>query len=64
MKDNTDRFHMILTGDSNQNQIGNLLIKGILCEKLLDVKFDHKLSFDQNMKSCGKKSKSKIKRVS
>ena len=55
---------MILTGDSNQNQIGNLLIKGILCEKLLDVKFDHKLSFDKNMKSCGKKSKSKIKRVS
>ena len=54
MKDNTDKFHLILsTGDSNQIQIRNSLIKGFLCEKLFSVKFDHKLAFDQNVKSSG-----------
>ena len=51
MKDKIDRFYLILnTRDSNQIQIGNSLIRGILCEKLLHVKFDHKLAFDQNIK--------------
>ena len=62
MKDNTDRFYLILsTGVSNQTKIENSLIKGILCEKLFDVKFDHKLTFDQNFKSFGKKAKAKLK---
>ena len=62
MKDNTNRFHLILsTGDSNQIQIGNSLIKDILCEKLLGFKFDHKLTFDQNVKSFGKKAIAKLK---
>ena len=55
MKDNTDKFHLILTTrDSNQIQIGNSLITGSLCEKLFSVKFDHKLAFDQNIKSSNK----------
>ena len=55
MKDNTDKFHLILTTrDSNQIQIGNSLITGSLCEKLFSVKFDHKLAFDQNIKSSSK----------
>ena len=54
IKDNTDKFHLIFsTRDSNQIQIGNSVIKGSLCEKLLIVKFDHKLAFDQNVKSSG-----------
>ena len=54
MKDNTDKFHLILsTRDSNQIQIGNSVIKGSLCEKLFSVKFDPKLAFDQNIKSSG-----------
>ena len=65
LKDNIDRFHLILgTEDSNQIQTVNSLIKGILCEKLLGVKFDHKLAFDRNIKSFCKKGKSKIKGVS
>ena len=65
LKDNIDRFHLILgTEDSNQIQTVNSLIKGILCEKLLGVKFDHKLAFDRNVKSFCKKGKSKIKGVS
>ena len=42
-------------------QIGNSLIKGILCEKLFGVKFDHKLAFDQNVKSFCEKAKAKLK---
>ena len=42
MNSNTDRIHLRLsTGDSNQIQIRNSLIKGILCQKLLRVIFDH-----------------------
>ena len=53
---------MILsTGDSSQIQIGNSLIKGILCEKLSGVKFDHKFAFGQNVKSICKKAKAKLK---
>ena len=35
-------FNGLSTGDSNQIQIENSLIKSILCEKLLGVKSDHK----------------------
>ena len=62
MKENKVKIHLILKkGDSNQIRIGNLLIKGILCEKLFGVKFDHKLALDQNVKSFGKKVKAKLK---
>ena len=37
------------------------MIKGILCEKLFGVKFDHKLLFDQNVTSFCKKAKAKLK---
>ena len=47
IKDNTEKCHLMLSaGDSNQIQIGNSLIKGSLCEKILCVKFDDKLTFD------------------
>ena len=36
-------------------------IKDIRCEKLFVVKSDHKLTFDQNVKSFGKKAKAKLK---
>ena len=62
MKDNTVKFHLILsTGDSSQIQVGNSLIKGILCEKLFGVIFDHKLAFGQNVKSICKKAKVNLK---
>ena len=62
MKYNTDRFHLILSrGDSNQIKLGNSLIKGILYEKFLGVKFDHKVAFDQNVKIICKKATVKLK---
>ena len=62
MKENTDRFHLILSaGDSNRTQIRNSSIKGVLCVKLLGVKFDHKWVFGQNVKSICKKAKAKLK---
>ena len=52
MKGNTEKCHLMLSaGDSNQIQIENSLIKGSLCEKILGVKFDDKLTFDQHFKS-------------
>ena len=56
MKHNAYRFHLILsTGDLNS------LIKGILCEKFLDTKSDHKLAFDQNVNIFNEKAKAKLK---
>ena len=55
---------MLSTEDSNQIQIGNSLIENSLCEKVLGVKLDYKLTFDQHVKSLCKKSKCKIKSVS
>ena len=51
----------IKQGDSNQIQVGNSLIKGGLCEKLLGVKFDHKSSFIQYVKSLCKRVNAKLK---
>ena len=59
MKSNTCECHLILlilhTEVSNQIQIESSLIKSSLCEKLLDVEFDHQLTFDQHVKSSCKK---------
>ena len=51
---------MFSTGDSNQTQIENSLIKDSPCEKLLDVKFDHKLTFDQYVNNLCKKANAKL----
>lgn len=62
MKGDTKKCQLKLsTGDSNQIQIENSLIKHSLCEKLLGVKFDYKLTFDQRVKSLGKKANAKLK---
>ena len=39
----------------------NALIKGILCEKFLDIKFDHKLAFDRNANIFSEKARAKLK---
>ena len=59
MKGNTDMIYFRLsTGDSNQIQIENSSIKGILCEwKAISLSFN----FDQNAKSFCKKAEAKLK---
>ena len=49
------------TGDSNQLEMGNSLIKVSLCEKFLGVKFDYKLTFAYQVKSLCKKANTKLK---
>ena len=45
------------------NQTGNALIKGSLCEELLDVKFDNKSTLDRHFKSSYKKANTQLKVV-
>ena len=62
IKYNTDRFQLRLsTEDSNQIQTGNSLIKGILYEKFLGIRFDNNLGFDQNVKSFCENAETKVK---
>ena len=65
MKDNAYKCLLIVlilrARDSNQIQIENSFIKSYLSEKRLGVKFDHQLSFDQQVKSLCKKGNAKLK---
>ena len=55
MKENVYKCQLILlilrARDSKQIPIGNSLIKSSLPEKLLGIKSDHQLTFDQHVKS-------------
>ena len=56
MKGNTDKYHLIMsTKNTPELQIGDSLIK-TSSEKLLGVKIDYKLTFDENVKSLCKKA--------
>ena len=56
MKGNTDKCHLIMSANSaTELQIGDSLIKTSNCEKLLGVKIDYKLTFDEHVNSLCKK---------
>ena len=62
MKGNTDKFHLIMsTENAPELQIGDLLIKTRSSEKLLGVKIDYKLTFDEHVKSLCKKANNKLR---
>ena len=62
MKGNTDKFHLIMsTENAPELQIGDLLIKTRNSEKLLGVKIDYKLTFDEHVKSLCKKTNNKLR---
>ena len=62
MKGNTYKCHLIRsTENAPELQIDDSLIKASSCEKLLGVKIDYKLTFDEHVKSLCKKENKKLR---
>ena len=52
MKGNTEKCHLIMSTDKSVNfQLVDSLIERSDCEKMLWVKTDYKLNFDEHMKT-------------
>ena len=50
MKENTDICHLIMsTNNTPELKVGDPLIKTSTCEKLLGVKINYKLTFDNHV---------------
>ena len=59
MKSNADKCHLLLSTNNASNiKIGNIDISN--SEKLLGVKFDYKLTFDDHISELCKKASRKI----
>ena len=62
MQGNSGNCHLILsTNEPAQIQNGESLIESTNCEKLLRVKMDSKLSFDNHIKTICKKASNKLR---
>ena len=62
MKGNTEKCHLIMSTDQSLNfQLGGLLIEISDCEKMLGVKIDYKLNFDEHVKTLCSKSNNKLR---
>ena len=62
MKGNTDKCHLIMsTINKPELEVADSLIKTSTCEKLLDVKIDYKLIFDNHVTSLCKKANNKLR---
>ena len=62
---NADKYHLLVsTNNTVKINIGNFEITNSKSEKLLGVKFDHKLSFDDHISEPCKKASSKIHALS
>ena len=62
MKGNTDKCHLIMSTNSNPEiQVGDSLIKASDCEKLLGLKIDYKLNFDNHVNGLCKKANNKLR---
>ena len=65
MKINVDICHLLVsTNNTAKIKIGNFDITNSKSEKLLGVKFDHKLSFDDHISEICKKASGKIHALS
>jgi len=61
MKSNADKCHLLIsTNKPTKIKIGDFDITNSKCEKLLGVKFDHNLSFDDHITELCKKASRKI----
>ena len=62
MKGNTDKCHLIMcTINKPELKVADSLIKTSTCEKLLDVKIDYKLIFDNHVTNLCKKASNKLR---
>ena len=65
MKINADKCHLLVsTNNTVKIKIGNFDITNSKRKKLLRVKFDHKLSFDDHISELSKKTSRKIHALS
>ena len=56
MKGNTDKFHLLLSrNESSEIHIGDSIIDGSTCKKLLGIKTDSKLCFDDHIQDLRNK---------
>ena len=62
MEGNTDKCHLIMsTNNDPEIQVGESLIKASDCEKLLGLRTDYKLNFDNRVNSLCKKANNKLR---
>ena len=62
MKGNTDKCHLVLSKDeSSEIHIGDSIIKSSTCEKLLGIKIDSKLRFDDHIQDLCNKANRKLR---
>ena len=62
MKGNTEKCHLITsTNNTPELKVGDSLIKTSTCEKLLGVKIDYKLTFDNHVANLCKKANNKLR---
>ena len=61
MKGNIDKCHLIMsTNNITELKVADSLIKTSTCEKLLSVKIDYKLTFDNHLSNLCKKANNKL----
>ena len=61
MKANPDKFHLLLTDTDCQGmEVCNEKIENSFCEKLLGIKIDTKLKFEEHVETLCKKASQKI----
>ena len=62
MKGNTEKCRLIMSTDKSVSfQHGGSLIERSDCEKMLGVKIDYKLNFDEHMKTLCSKANNKLR---
>ena len=62
MKGNTDKCHLIMsTNNAPERKVGDSLIKTSSYEKLLGVKTDYKLTFNNHLANVCKKANNKLR---
>ena len=62
MKGNIDKCHLLLSKDeSSEIHIGDSVIESSTCEKLLSIKIDSKLRFDDHIQDLSNKANRKLR---
>ena len=62
MKGNTDKYHSLLSKhESSEIHIGDAVIESSNCEKLLDIKIDSKLGFDDHNQDLCNRANRKLR---
>ena len=62
MKGNTDKCHLLLSKyESSEIHIGDSIVESSTCEKLLGIKIDSKLRFDDHIQDLCNKANRKLR---